>query len=61
MSDCYHIWVPMTVELEECSRCGLQRAPVFRYAHMQSGEIITTTITGAPVSWPPITEEESNE
>ena len=57
-TECPHAWVPLSAALEECLTCGAQRAPVFRYVHQQSGEIITTTVTGEPVAWVPIDEEE---
>jgi len=62
-TECEHTWVPLSAVLDECLTCGAQRTPVsaFRYSHMQSGEIVTTTIQGEPVAWLPIDEEESTE
>lgn len=40
MTDCNHLWVPMTHYMEECARCGAQQAPGRRYVHQQSGEIV---------------------
>ena len=61
MTECAHTWVPLSAALDECLVCGAQRAPVFRYCHMQSGEIITTTIQGEPVAWLPITDQEADD